>query len=56
MRRPESGFSIVDFLIIVALLLIVVGMFGPRLAQSRNKVKTAPAASSTLKAPVRPAR
>ena len=32
MRRTESGFSVVDFMIIVALLLIVIGMFGPRLA------------------------
>jgi len=55
MRRTDSGFSIVDFLIIVALLLIVIGMFGPRLAQSR-KAKNASASATCATAPVRPAR
>jgi hypothetical protein len=55
MRRIEPGFSIVDFLIIVALLLIVIGMFGPRLAQSR-KAKNAPVSTTCATAPVRAAR
>ena len=53
MRRTESGFSIVDFLIIMALLLILAGMIGPYYAQSRvSKVKNSPAVT----APIRPAR
>ena len=55
MRQTDSGFSIVDFLIIVALLLIVLGMFGPRLAQSRNKTRTASTSTTCATAPVRPA-
>jgi Tfp pilus assembly protein PilV len=55
MRQTNSGFSVIDFLIIVALLLIVVGMFGPRLAQSR-KAKNASAPTTCATAPVRPAR
>ena len=39
MRNTNSGFSIVDFLIIVALLLIVLGMFGPRVSKYMNKSK-----------------
>jgi hypothetical protein len=56
MRRTESGFSIVDFMIIVALLLIVIGMFGPRLAQSRKKANSGPVATAPAQAPARPAR
>ena len=55
MRQTNSGFSVIDFLIIVALLLIVVGMFGPRLAQSR-KAKNASGSTTCATAPVRPAR
>jgi hypothetical protein len=55
MRRNSLGFSIVDFLIIVALLLIVVGMFGPRLAQSR-KAKAASATATCATTAARPAR
>jgi competence protein ComGC len=54
MRRTESGFSIVDFLIIIALLLIVVGMFGPYIAKSRGKAKTAAVVASSAR--VIPAR
>jgi competence protein ComGC len=56
MRRTESGFSIVDFMIIVALLLIVIGMFGPRLAQSRKKANHTAVATVPAQAPARPAR
>lgn len=53
MRPTESGFSVVDCLIIMALLLILAGMIGPYYAQSRaSKVKNSPAVT----APVRPAR
>jgi Tfp pilus assembly protein PilV len=55
MRRTNLGFSLVDFLIIVALLLIVIGMFGPRLAQSR-KARNASASATCATAPARPAR
>ena len=55
MRRIELGFSIIDFLIIVALLLIVIGMFGPRLAQSR-RAKNASTSTTCATAPARPAR
>jgi Tfp pilus assembly protein PilV len=55
MRRTELGFSIVDFLIIVALLLIVIGMLGPRLAQSRNRTRNASTSATCATAPVRPA-
>ena len=56
MRRSGQGFSIVDFLIIVALLLIVIGMFGPRLAQSRKKANKTAVATVPAQAPARPAR
>jgi hypothetical protein len=56
MRRSGQGFSIVDFLIIVALLLIVIGMFGPRLAQSRKKANNTAVVTAPAQAPVRPAR
>jgi Tfp pilus assembly protein PilV len=55
MRRTNSGFSLIDFLIIVALLLIVIGMFGPRLAQSR-KARNPSASTTCATVPVRPAR
>ena len=37
MRNTNSGFSIADFLIIVALFLIVLGMFGPSVSNYMNK-------------------
>ena len=37
MRNTNSGFSIADFLIIVALLLIVLGMFGPSVSKYMNR-------------------
>jgi hypothetical protein len=48
MRKRIEGFSIVDFLIIMAILLIVIGMFGSHLSKGRNKtdVSAAPAVSS----------
>ncbi len=48
MRRVESGFSIVDFLIVLALLLIVAGMVIPHIARSQVKAQRT--------AVVRPAR
>ena len=43
MEAPKSGFSIVDFLIIVAFLLILSGMFGPYFAQHSERAKAAQA-------------
>ena len=40
MRRTNQGFSIVDVLIIIALLLIVIGMFGPLVKKSNSKAKS----------------
>jgi competence protein ComGC len=37
MGKHEKGFSIVDFLIIMAILLIVLGMFGPYLSQGKAR-------------------
>ncbi|MBI4164364.1 MAG: hypothetical protein HY508_01365 [Acidobacteria bacterium] len=42
MRNTNSGFSIVDLLIIVALLMIVLGVFGPHVSKYMNKPKPAP--------------
>ena len=39
MRNTESGFSIVDVLVVIALFLIVLGMFGPRVSNYMNKSK-----------------
>jgi len=39
MRNTNTGFTIVDFLIIVAILLIVLGMFGPHVSKYVNKSK-----------------
>ena len=39
MRNNNSGFSIADLLIIVALLLIVLGMFGPSVSKYMDKSK-----------------
>ena len=52
MRNTNSGFSIVEFLIIVALLLVVVGMFGPRVSKYMHKSK----ANSSHAAVVLPVR
>jgi Tfp pilus assembly protein FimT len=53
MRRSDKGFSIVDVLIIIAILLIVVGMVGPKLAHKDSKTKRS---SAPISATVRPAR
>jgi type II secretory pathway pseudopilin PulG len=53
MKRGNKGFSIVDVLIIIAILLIVVGMVGPKLARKDSKAKHSPA---PISATVRPAR
>jgi len=45
MRKTETGFSIVDFLIIVAMLLIVVGMFGQRLHRTAGNGRPSAATS-----------
>lgn len=46
MQKTDTRFSIVDFLIIVAMLLIVVGMFGQRLHRTAGKAKPSAAATS----------
>jgi Tfp pilus assembly protein PilV len=46
MRKTDSGFSIIDFLILVAMLMIVVGMFGQRLHNAPGKAK--PSAATTV--------
>ena len=56
MRRAESGFSIVDFLIILALLLIVAGMVIPHLAQSQIRAQRTAVARPARTAPPLPAR
>jgi competence protein ComGC len=53
MPRSEKGFSVVDFLIVIAIILIVVGMVGPKLARKSSKAKLSAPATSAL---VRPAR
>ncbi len=53
MKRNDKGFSLVDFLIVVAILLIMVGMVGPRLARTTSKAKLAPPSTT---ATIRPAR
>ena len=52
MRHSNSGFSVVDLLIIIALLLIVIGMFGPFLKKSKSTANTSPARAAIT----RPAR
>ena len=52
MRRTNRGFSIVDFLIILALLLIVIGLFGPLVKRSSSKAKS-PAVSASVVLPLR---
>ena len=47
MNRPEPGFSIVDFLMIVAILLILSGVLGPYFAEHRQKVNAAQATHPT---------
>jgi competence protein ComGC len=53
MKRSNKGFSVVDVLIIIAILLIVVGMVGPKLARKDSKIKHS---SAPISATVRPAR
>jgi competence protein ComGC len=53
MKRTAKGFSVVDILIIIAILLIVVGMVGPKLARKESKAKHSPPPISVT---VRPAR
>ena len=48
MRRTTKGFSIVDFLIIMALLLIVIGIFGPLVKKSNNKAKSSAAPAAVI--------
>ena len=53
MKRRDKGFSVVDFLIIMAIILILVGMVGPRLTRKDSKTKHS---SAPISATVRPAR
>lgn len=48
MRNTNSGFSIVDFLIIMALFLIVMGMFGPQLSKYVNKSNPNPSHAAAV--------
>jgi hypothetical protein len=50
MKRGNNGFSVVDLLIIIALLLIVIGMFGPLVKRSGNKT-TGPAVRAAVVLP-----
>jgi competence protein ComGC len=52
MRRTDLGFSVVDLLIIIALVLIVIGLFGPLVKKSNSRAKNPPARAAVL----RPAR
>ena len=53
MKRNDKGFSIVDFLIIIAIMLIMVGMVGPKLARSNNKAKLSPPSTTATARPAR---
>lgn len=57
MKRPKLRFSIVDFLILTALVMIAVGIFAPHFARARAKVNPSarPAATATVR-PAIPAR
>jgi len=57
MKRRRLEFSIVDFLIITALLMIAVGMFAPHFMRARGKANpaTAPDSSAAVQ-PVPPPR
>ncbi|MGA2629560.1 MAG: hypothetical protein ABSG54_05035 [Terriglobia bacterium] len=48
MRKTESRFSVIDFLIIVAMLMIVVGMFGAHLHKTASKARRAEAATAVV--------
>jgi competence protein ComGC len=53
MKRSEKGFSVVGFLIVIAIILIMVGMVGPKLARKNSKAKLSAVPTSAI---VRPAR
>lgn len=38
-EKKEPSFTIVEFMMVVAILMILAGMFGPHFAQSGNKAK-----------------
>jgi hypothetical protein len=46
MRKTDSRFSVIDFLIIVAMLMIVVGMFGSQLHKATSKARRAETATA----------
>jgi Tfp pilus assembly protein FimT len=54
MRRSESGFSVVDLLVILAILMILSAMILPHFAESRTKAPVAK--SSHPVTDTRPAR
>ena len=54
MRQALKGIGIVDLLLVIAVFMIAVGLFGPIYAKSRAKLKAAPVA--TAPAPARAAR
>jgi len=48
MRRPKGRITIIDFLMILALLLIVAGMFSPHFARKSAGPGGAPAENPAL--------
>jgi hypothetical protein len=54
MRQALKKVGVLDLLLVISLLMIVVGMFGPFYARSRAKAKASPVATSP--APTRPLR
>lgn len=54
MRRFLAKITLVDFMVLIAILMILSAMVLPHFAESRHKTRTAQPAHQT--APVRPAR
>jgi type II secretory pathway pseudopilin PulG len=42
MQHSKSGFSIVEFLMVLAMLMILAGLVGPHFASARNAVNATP--------------
>jgi hypothetical protein len=47
-RKTGFRFSVIDFLIIMAMLMIVVGMFGSQLHKATSKARRADAATAVV--------
>jgi type II secretory pathway pseudopilin PulG len=54
MQNSKSGFSIVEFLMVLAMLMILAGLVGPHFASARNAVNATPASHAV--APARSVR